>query len=85
MQFVIQEFDPEFQKCDSEVVLLLLYRCKKLYDGYYELRNILQLILKQQEVFKNTKHVMAQLVKSYCRLDVFEMDNTQLNTTFKGL
>ena len=52
----MDEFTPNVKKnyreLDLNTVIKLLIRCRKLYQGMYELKHILQLMIKQELIFE---------------------------------
>ena len=44
---------------------MILQRCKKLYQAFSEIKKIIVLILKQEEIFNPKKGIIFAIIESY--------------------
>jgi len=54
-----------YKKISMNTVIKLLIRIKKLYEAMYEVRKILQLIMKQEEMFNEEVGILYTCVHKY--------------------
>ena len=44
---------------------MILQRCKKLYQAFSEIKKIIVLILKQEEIFNPKKGIIFAIIENY--------------------
>ena len=44
---------------------MILQRCKKLYQAFFEVRKIIVLILKLEEIFNPEKGIIFAIIENY--------------------
>lgn len=54
-----------YGKANSNTVIKVLLRCKKLYQAMTEIKKILQLVLKETELFSGPNGTLYKCIKKY--------------------
>lgn len=69
-------------------VVKLMFRCKLLWTAYEEVKAILHLIIKQEELFTRKNSQLAILLQKFTDMDEnesFELDGNQVAIVIKGI
>ena len=64
-------------------MIFILQRCKKLYQAFSEIKKIVVLILKQEEIFNPDKGIIFAIIDNYNQTN--ELSNQNKNALIKSI